>query len=133
MKKTRCRTHFLRKLGVKSILKEHSYFYITALSFHKIIFWFVTSLKFNKQFEFDRTSYILLFNFLPIFKSKKYLMGSSYNNFHFSSFQQQSLNSTVTVLISQNIIFLLKFIYSEKATKFWEISTNYLSYVLPVK
>ena len=28
---------------------------------------------------------------------------------------------------------LLKFIYSEKATKFCEISTNYLSYVLPVK
>ena len=27
----------------------------------------------------------------------------------------------------------LKFIYSEKATKFCEISTNYLSYVLPVK
>ena len=28
---------------------------------------------------------------------------------------------------------LLKFIYSEKGTKFCEISTNYLSYVLPVK
>ena len=28
---------------------------------------------------------------------------------------------------------MLKFIYSEKATKFCEISTNYLSYVLPVK
>ena len=28
---------------------------------------------------------------------------------------------------------LLKFIYSKKATKFCEISTNYLSYVLPVK
>ena len=28
---------------------------------------------------------------------------------------------------------LVKFIYSEKATKFCEISTNYLSYVLPVK
>ena len=28
---------------------------------------------------------------------------------------------------------LLKFIYSEKATKFCKISTNYLSYVLPVK
>ena len=27
----------------------------------------------------------------------------------------------------------LKFIYSEKATKFCEMSTNYLSYVLPVK
>ena len=27
----------------------------------------------------------------------------------------------------------LKFIYSEKATKFCEISANYLSYVLPVK
>ena len=27
----------------------------------------------------------------------------------------------------------LKFIYSEKATIFCEISTNYLSYVLPVK
>ena len=27
----------------------------------------------------------------------------------------------------------LKFIYSEKATKFCEIFTNYLSYVLPVK
>ena len=27
----------------------------------------------------------------------------------------------------------LKFIYSEKATKFCEISTNYLTYVLPVK
>ena len=27
----------------------------------------------------------------------------------------------------------VKFIYSEKATKFCEISTNYLSYVLPVK
>ena len=33
------------------------------------------------------------------------------------------------------VIFLLilKFMYSEKATKFCEISTNYLSYVLPVK
>ena len=29
-----------------------------------------------------------------------------------------------------NLLFLLKFIYSEKATKFCEISTNYLSYVL---
>ena len=29
--------------------------------------------------------------------------------------------------------FLLKFIYSEKTTKFSEISINYLSYVLPVK
>ena len=29
--------------------------------------------------------------------------------------------------------FFLKFIYSEKATKFCEISTNYLSYELPVK
>ena len=28
---------------------------------------------------------------------------------------------------------LIKFIYSEKATKFCEISTNYLSYVLRVK
>ena len=27
----------------------------------------------------------------------------------------------------------IKFIFSEKATKFCEISTNYLSYVLPVK
>ena len=27
----------------------------------------------------------------------------------------------------------LKFIYSEKATKFCEISTNYLSHILPVK
>ena len=27
----------------------------------------------------------------------------------------------------------VKFIYSEKATKFFEISTNYLSYALPVK
>ena len=27
----------------------------------------------------------------------------------------------------------VKFIYSEKATKFCEISTKYLSYVLPVK
>ena len=27
----------------------------------------------------------------------------------------------------------VKFIYSEKATKFCKISTNYLSYVLPVK
>ena len=28
---------------------------------------------------------------------------------------------------------LLKFIYSEKATKFWEISTLLLSYAVPVK
>ena len=28
---------------------------------------------------------------------------------------------------------IVKIIYSEKATKFCEISTNYLSYVLPVK
>ena len=28
---------------------------------------------------------------------------------------------------------VVKFIYSEKAAKFCEISTNYLSYVLPVK
>ena len=28
---------------------------------------------------------------------------------------------------------ILKFIYSEKATKFWEISTIDLSYVVPVK
>ena len=28
---------------------------------------------------------------------------------------------------------MIKFIYSEKATKFCNISTNYLSYVLPVK
>ena len=34
----------------------------------------------------------------------------------------------------QNFIsYSLKFIYSEKATKFSEISTNYLSSVLPVK
>ena len=31
------------------------------------------------------------------------------------------------------ILHKVKFIYSEKATKFCEISTNYLSYVLPVK
>ena len=31
------------------------------------------------------------------------------------------------------VLFQIKFIYSEKATKFCEISTNYLSYVLPVK
>ena len=36
-------------------------------------------------------------------------------------------------LIDYIIRISLKFIYSEKATKFWEISTNYLSYVLPVK
>merc|ERR1719362_635500 len=30
-------------------------------------------------------------------------------------------------------LFVIKFMYSEKATKFCEISTNYLSYVLPVK
>ena len=30
-------------------------------------------------------------------------------------------------------VIIIKFIYSEKATKFCEISTNYLSYVLPVK
>ena len=29
--------------------------------------------------------------------------------------------------------YTLKFIYSEKATKFWEISTLLLSYVVPVK
>ena len=27
----------------------------------------------------------------------------------------------------------IKFIYSEKATKFWEISSLHLSYVVPVK
>ena len=37
-------------------------------------------------------------------------------------------------LVSINAwVWLLKFIYSEKAIKFCEISTNYLSYVLPVK
>ena len=39
-------------------------------------------------------------------------------------------------LHSVGIVFLLKivkFIYSEKATKFCEISTVYLSYVVPVK
>ena len=35
--------------------------------------------------------------------------------------------------VSAKKFFLLKFIYSEKATKFCEISTNYLTYVLPVK
>ena len=38
---------------------------------------------------------------------------------------------------TQNVIdgpqYMLKLIYSEKATKFCEISTNYLSYVVPVK
>ena len=29
--------------------------------------------------------------------------------------------------------YTLKFIYSEKATKFWEISTLLVSYVVPVK
>ena len=28
---------------------------------------------------------------------------------------------------------MLKFIYSEKATQFWEVSTLLLSYVVPVK
>ena len=28
---------------------------------------------------------------------------------------------------------MVKFIYSEKATKFWEISTLILSYLVPVK
>ena len=32
-----------------------------------------------------------------------------------------------------SFISVVKFIYSEKATKFCEIFTNYLSYVLPVK
>ena len=30
-------------------------------------------------------------------------------------------------------VLIIKFIYSEKATKFCEVFTNYLSYVLPVK
>ena len=34
---------------------------------------------------------------------------------------------------SRRQTFSVKFIYSEKATKFCEISTNFLSYVLPVK
>ena len=35
--------------------------------------------------------------------------------------------------LDHGIFAFLKFIYSEKVTKFCEISTNYLSYVLPVK
>ena len=36
-------------------------------------------------------------------------------------------------LKSQNFSPILTFMYSEKATKFWEISTLLLSYVVPVK
>ena len=45
------------------------------------------------------------------------------------------LTAPVQVNLFQKHLFLqqLKFIFSEKATKFCEISTNYLSYVLPVK
>ena len=34
--------------------------------------------------------------------------------------------------VESELEFCLKFIYSEKATKFCEMSTNYLSYILPV-
>ena len=40
------------------------------------------------------------------------------------------LKNAPAVVIEQQQV---KFIYSEKATKFFEISTNYLSYVLQVK
>ena len=40
---------------------------------------------------------------------------------------------TTKIRISFQLMLPLKFIYSEKATKFCKISTNYLSYVLPVK
>ena len=43
------------------------------------------------------------------------------------------LLSTLTASISSDDRFQVKFIYFKKATKFCEISTNYLSYVLPVK
>ena len=37
-------------------------------------------------------------------------------------------------IFEENIVLvLLKFIYSEKATKFWKISTVDLSYLVPVK
>ena len=45
---------------------------------------------------------------------------------------KQKLSSKAEIL-SEEALLLLKIIYSEKATKFGEISTNYLSYVLPVK
>ena len=42
-------------------------------------------------------------------------------------------NTKIMFLKMTNMIFSVKFIYFEKATKFCEISTNYSFYVLPVK
>ena len=48
-------------------------------------------------------------------------------------YQKGKKPTTLEHTLKLEIYFTLKFMYSEKATKFFEISTNYLSYVLPVK
>ena len=50
--------------------------------------------------------------------------------FLWASYISVALQALVTLF---KTLIQVKFIYSEKATKFCEISTNYLSYVLPVK
>ena len=51
---------------------------------------------------------------------------------HFLIFLQETRKTDDRRINVNNFLFV-KYIYSEKATKFCEISTNYLSYVLPVK
>ena len=48
-------------------------------------------------------------------------------------FQVEIKKKCYKILFSKELTVLLKFIYSEKATKFCEISTGDLSYVVPVK
>ena len=43
------------------------------------------------------------------------------------------MHNTVSCIFLYQDAYVLKFIYSEKATKFWEISALLLSYVVPIK
>ena len=58
-----------------------------------------------------------------------YLLSESISSY---SFTEEPFHNKLKFFLKWYFL-LLKFIYSEKATKFWEIFTLLLSYVMPVK
>ena len=67
------------------------------------------------------------------FLNRLYLMKEMYNNYEDEDDWDLPEEKDPFQARKYRIYILLKFIYSEKATKFCEISTLLLSYVVPVK
>ena len=82
------------------------------------------------------TKYFLSFLMQIFYVSNyaKYFINISWSESTFRKYFSRMWPMQITDFIVVSLPVLgLKFIYSEKATKFCEISTNYLSYVVPVK